>query len=102
MINSPHSWWHRGLSAGSGRFIGKSWAWSFGIGIACWLSLFPGTVVAAYLFGADNIDAAAPNLVLWLAIPAFAFMLLSIFTAFANDGQTETHEAPYLRQVGEL
>ncbi len=88
-INGRHEWWRRRLPAGSGQLIGKVWRWSLGIGVTCWLSLFPGTVIAAYLFGADTVDAVAPNLVLWLVIPAFTFMLLSIFTGFANDSQRQ-------------
>lgn len=87
MINGRHEWWRRRLPAGSGQLIGKLWRWSLGIGVTCWLSLFPGTVIAAYFFGADTVDAIAPNLVLWLVIPAFTLMLLAIFTGFAKDSQ---------------
>jgi hypothetical protein len=89
-INAYHKWWRRVLSAASGQLIGMVWRCSLGIGATCWLLLFPGTVLAAYLLGAYNVDAAAPNLVLWLAIPAFTFMLLAIFTGFARDSKNET------------
>lgn len=86
-VNSQHNRGRGRLSESPARLVRQAWAWFLGIGLTCWLSLFPGTVVAAYLFGADTIEAVAPNLTLWLVIPAFIFMLGSIFVGFAYDSE---------------
>lgn len=62
------------------RAMGRVWPWALGVGVLGYLGLFPGLVVASWLFGVSD-----PNLVLALSAVAFAALLVAPVAARAHD-----------------
>ena len=65
---------------GVARAMGRVWPWALGVGVLGYLGLFPGLVVASWLFGVSD-----PNLVLGLSAVSFAALLLAPIAARAHD-----------------
>ncbi len=90
-INAPLAWWRAHLSVRLRHFLGKVWPWSFIACLIAWLLLFPGINILGYFFGVNN-----PNLTVILIFFALGSLLLTIFTGFAYDSQTQagSHQVP--------
>ncbi|MGB3635441.1 MAG: hypothetical protein WA982_15470 [Rubrobacteraceae bacterium] len=85
-IDAPLLWWRTHLSSGSRRFLAKLWPWCFAAAVISWLLLMPGTMLLDLFLGVSN-----PELVVSvIALSAFGFLLLAIFTGFAHDVQKRT------------
>jgi hypothetical protein len=65
---------------GVARALGRVWPWALRVGVLGYLGLFPGLVVASWLFGVSD-----PNLVLALSAVAFAALLVAPVAARAHD-----------------
>ena len=90
-INAPLTWWRSHLSVDLRHFLGKVWPWSFVVCLIGWLLLFPGINIFGYFFGVNN-----PTLTVILIFFALGSLLLTIFTGFARDSQTQADSQPAL------
>jgi hypothetical protein len=92
-INAPLTWWRAHLSVGLRHFLGKVWPWSFVICLFAWLFLFPGINILGYFFGVND-----SNLTVILILFALGSLLLTIFTGFAHDSQTNLSQASLIKR----
>ena len=83
-INAPLTWWRAHLSVGFGNFLKKLWPWSYTACIIAWLSALLGPGLLGYFFGVNN-----PALILMILFLALGFLLLTVFTGFAYDIQSQ-------------
>lgn len=77
--DSPLRTWSK-LPAKLHSVLSALWPWSFGLCLAGWLMLFPGTTLIAYFTGTDNA--------LLMIIPilvAFAFIPITLLLGFSRD-----------------
>lgn len=84
-IRAPLSWWRMHLPPGARRLLAAVWPRALGAGVIAWLSLFPGSVIVAYLLGTDGTSAEASTAVSVLTVSAFGLLLLTIAAGFAHD-----------------
>lgn len=68
------------------RFLARLWLWCFVVAVISWLMLMPGTMLLDYFFGVSNPDMVVSA----VGLPAFGFLLLTIFTGFARDTRRVT------------
>lgn len=81
--------------------LSSVWPWSFGAGVIAWLSIFPGTVLVAALFGPAGTAAIEAVLVI-LIMAAFALLVLALVAGSARDaeGQRGPQGAPVIGGQG--
>lgn len=79
-IDAGRRWLRRRVSEDPRTTMATLWPYSLVIGLAGWLSLWPGVPLLSYLFGIEN-----EWLVLSLVLVAFATLLSTFLTGFAYD-----------------
>ncbi len=79
-INGPLTWWRTRLHPGTRRVLATLWPCSFAAALAAWLALFPGTNIAAYYLGVEDV-----GLVVAVILSAFGTLFLSILAGLARD-----------------
>lgn len=72
---------------GTRRRLAELWPWAYGVGLATWLTLVPGSVIVAALFALDGTSEPAGLAIAVLTLIAFAMLLLTIVAAQARDRQ---------------
>lgn len=83
-IHAPQ-WGHSaGRWVNAMRSFGKLWPWFYGLSLAAWLALFPGTNLLSYFFGVED-----ENLLMGVIATAFGSLLLTILTGMARDRSGE-------------
>ena len=89
-LRAPFPWLRAHRSAGLGRLLGGLSPWLFAGSLACWLGLFPGSVLLDHFVGVRD-----PEMVVFgLLGAAFGLWLLSIVAGFARDAQQHREAAP--------
>jgi ABC-type Na+ efflux pump permease subunit len=84
-IHASGRGWPARLPAGLRRRLAAAWPWLFGVCLAAWLLLSPGSAVLGYFFGVDSLA-----LVPVLFFTALIALLLSIAAGLVRDAQPRT------------
>lgn len=94
-IHAPRSGWRGHVPSGVGRVLAAAWPWLFALAVVTWLSLFPGSIILAALWGTES----AGNLLPLFMFLAFGSLLLTIVTGLLRDGDAglPSHRAPAAR-----
>jgi hypothetical protein len=84
-MGRPLTWWRTHLPIRVRRVLARLWPWVFGVCVAAWLLLMPGSLIIGYLLGVNDESLAMAIFVSSLTLLALGSLVLSIVAGCAHD-----------------